>query len=153
MRPQDYPPAPSQSLREAQSSGAIPAQRYTRRRPSQTWNCRVVWMRLSPGSSRSITSPKLNTSHRRELSGIAIVSMSKLGLLPENQMASAAVESAPEWKVTDQFRRATVTDCLFVCCTNPPGVQVGEMLFSVIVVAGSTTNHSIAPAANSALPA
>ena len=83
------------------------------------------------------------------------MSMSKLGLLPENQMASAAVESAPEWKVTDQFRRATVTDCLFVYCTNSPGVevQVGETIFSVIVVAGSTTNHSIAPAANSALPA
>src|SRR5512138_195585 len=33
--------------------------------PSKTWNVRVVWMRPSPGSRRSITSPRLTRSHRQ----------------------------------------------------------------------------------------
>ena len=35
--------------------------------PSQTWNERVVWTRMSPGSSRSMTSPRATQSQRHRL--------------------------------------------------------------------------------------
>ncbi len=38
--------------------------------PSHTWKWRVVWMRPSPGSRRSMTSPRLRQSQRRLESGI-----------------------------------------------------------------------------------
>src|SRR5712664_791825 len=40
--------------------------------PSQTSKDRAVWMRRSPGSSRTITSPKLTRSHRQSFFGLIV---------------------------------------------------------------------------------
>src|SRR6266850_262592 len=40
--------------------------------PSQTWKLRAVWMRPSPGSSRSITSPRLTRSQRHLSLGLIL---------------------------------------------------------------------------------
>src|SRR5690349_7457033 len=59
------------------SAVSIPKQRFKPRAtlysppPSHTRNCRAVWMRPSPGSSRSMTSPSATRSQRRpSLEGI-----------------------------------------------------------------------------------
>src|SRR5690242_220238 len=54
---------------------SIPKQRFSPRAtlysppPSQTSNVRVVWIRRSPGSSRSMTSPRLTMSQRHSSLG------------------------------------------------------------------------------------
>src|SRR5258706_15179826 len=67
------------------SAVSIPKQRFKPRAtlysppPSHTRNCRAVWMRPSPGSSRSITSPSATRSQRRpslEGMGNAVVAKS-----------------------------------------------------------------------------
>src|SRR5688572_3591020 len=45
--------------------------------PSHTWNVRVVWMRPSPGSSRSMTSPRLTRSKRQ--SALCLTEMGGIG--------------------------------------------------------------------------
>ena len=40
--------------------------------PSQTWKARAVWMRPSPGSRRSMTSPRLTRSKRHVGSGLEV---------------------------------------------------------------------------------
>src|SRR5437870_5178430 len=59
------------SARAVTTAASIPKQRRSPRAtlysppPSQTWKLRAVCTRPSPGSRRSITSPKLNRSHRQ----------------------------------------------------------------------------------------
>src|SRR5262245_47428650 len=65
--------------------------------PSQTWKLRAVWIRPSPGSRRSITSPRLTRSKRQPALGFTLRA---IGGEPY-RLPAAAVNAAARDRVRD----------------------------------------------------
>src|SRR5258708_39805499 len=98
---------------------SMPKQRFNPRAtlysppPSHTRNSRVVAMRVSPGSSRSITSPRLTRSHRHlsfDLIFIAVIT-----LVHHHCLLSGFADATPaceESKEPAANEATNCTDCL-----------------------------------------
>src|SRR5215510_8040376 len=78
--------------------------------PSQTWKLRVVWMRPSPGSRRSITSPRLTRSKRQPAFGFTLRDIAG----EPYRLPAAAVNAAParERRSADEHRVAVAVEAV-----------------------------------------